>query len=85
MRVFLFWPERRMLAFVREGQNRKTDPDARKDHAFSGLKSPPLLAHRPQGGNPAAPIAMGELFNTPHEWIETITQRLYNFSRYSAH
>ncbi len=29
----------------------------------------------------AVPIAMGELFNNPHEWIEPITQRLYDFIR----
>ncbi len=29
----------------------------------------------------AVPIAMGELFNNPHEWIEPISQRMYDFIR----
>jgi mannonate dehydratase len=29
----------------------------------------------------AVPIAMGELFNNPHEWLEPISQRLYDFIR----
>jgi mannonate dehydratase len=29
----------------------------------------------------AVPIAMGELFNNPHEWVEPISQRLYDFIR----
>jgi mannonate dehydratase len=29
----------------------------------------------------AVPIAMGELFNNPHEWIEPMSQRLYDFIR----
>lgn len=29
----------------------------------------------------AVPIAMGELFNSPHEWLEPISQRLYDFIR----
>jgi mannonate dehydratase len=29
----------------------------------------------------AVPIAMGELFNNPHEWVEPMTQRLFDFIR----
>ena len=29
----------------------------------------------------AVPIAMGELFNNPHEWVEPISQRMYDFIR----
>ena len=29
----------------------------------------------------AVPIAMGELFNNPHEWLEPISQRMYDFIR----
>ncbi len=29
----------------------------------------------------AVPIAMGELFNNPHEWIEPMSQRMYDFIR----
>ncbi len=29
----------------------------------------------------AVPIAMGELFNNPHEWIEPISLRMYDFIR----
>ena len=29
----------------------------------------------------AVPIAMGELFNNPHEWLEPMSQRLYDFIR----
>jgi mannonate dehydratase len=29
----------------------------------------------------AVPIAMGELFNNPHEWIEPMSQRFYDFIR----
>lgn len=29
----------------------------------------------------AVPIAMGELFNNPHEWLEPISKRLYDFIR----
>ncbi len=29
----------------------------------------------------AVPIAMGELFNSPHEWVEPMTERLFDFIR----
>jgi mannonate dehydratase len=29
----------------------------------------------------SVPIAMGELFNNPHEWVEPMSQRLYDFIR----
>lgn len=29
----------------------------------------------------AVPIAMGELFNSPHEWLEPMTERLFDFIR----
>ena len=29
----------------------------------------------------AVPIAMGELFNNPHEWVEPMSQRMYDFIR----
>ncbi len=29
----------------------------------------------------AVPIAMGELFNSPHEWLEPMTERLFEFIR----
>ena len=29
----------------------------------------------------SVPIAMGELFNSPHEWVEPITKRWYDFIR----
>jgi len=29
----------------------------------------------------SVPIAMGELFNNPHEWIEPMSQRMYDFIR----
>jgi len=29
----------------------------------------------------AVPIAMGELFNNPHEWVEPMSQRLFDFIR----
>ena len=29
----------------------------------------------------AVPIAMGELFNNPHEWLEPMSQRLFDFIR----
>lgn len=27
----------------------------------------------------AVPIAIGELFNNPHEWLEPISQRMFDF------
>jgi len=29
----------------------------------------------------AVPIAMGELFNNPHEWLEPVSERWYDFIR----
>jgi mannonate dehydratase len=29
----------------------------------------------------SVPLAMGELFNSPHEWLEPMSQRLYDFIR----